>query len=303
MKTFATCNIKGGVGKTSAAVNLAYLAARSGHRTLLWDLDPQAAATYLLRVRPRVKGGGKALIRGTKPLDRAIKGTDFDNLEVLPADFTYRSMDLALDSAKKPLQRIARLLAPLEGEYDLVFLDCPPSMSLVSENVLHAADTLLVPLIPTTLSVRTFRPAHRVHRRLRRPPSRGAGVLLHGRPPQAPAPPDRRATVNRSVRRRGRDHPGPVAGRADDRPPRSRARVRAPEPGRALLRGALGRTAPADLVAPVVDPAIGTAQILRGLAWLPAPGPRQRDGSAARRSIVSPSPSATGWTARAHSAA
>jgi len=156
VKTFATCNIKGGVGKTSAAVNLAYLAARSGHRTLLWDLDPQAAATYLLRVRPRVKGGGKALIRGTKPLDRAIKGTDFDNLEVLPADFTYRNMDLALDSGKKPLQRIARLLAPLEGEYDLVFLDCPPSISLVSENVVQAADTLLVPLIPTTLSVRTF---------------------------------------------------------------------------------------------------------------------------------------------------
>ncbi len=156
MKTFATCNIKGGVGKTSAAVNLAYLAGRAGHRTLLWDLDPQGAATYLFRVRPHVKGGGKALIRGTRPLDRAIRGTDFDNLDLLPADLTYRSMDLALDSAKKPTQRLARLLAPLDGSYDVVFLDCPPSMSLVSENVLQAADTLLVPLIPTTLSLRTF---------------------------------------------------------------------------------------------------------------------------------------------------
>jgi chromosome partitioning protein len=156
VKVFATCNIKGGVGKTSAAVNLAYLASRDGSRTLLWDLDPQAAATYLLRIRPRVKGGGKALIRGTRPLDRAIRGTDFDNLDLLPADPTYRTMDLALDSAKKPTQRVARLLAPLKDEYDVVFLDCPPSMSLVSENVLNAADLLLVPLIPTTLSLRTL---------------------------------------------------------------------------------------------------------------------------------------------------
>jgi len=156
VKIFATYNIKGGVGKTSAAVNLAYLAGREGLRTLLWDLDPQGAATYLFRVRPRVKGGGKALIRGSRPLDNAIKGTDFDNLDLLPADFTYRNMDLALDAAKKPTQRIARLLAPLTGEYDIVFLDCPPSISLVSENILHAADTIVVPLIPTTLSLRTF---------------------------------------------------------------------------------------------------------------------------------------------------
>ena len=74
MKIFATYNIKGGVGKTTAAVNLAYLSAADGCRTLLWDLDPQGAASFLLRIKPRVKGGGKALIRGTKALDDAIKG-------------------------------------------------------------------------------------------------------------------------------------------------------------------------------------------------------------------------------------
>jgi chromosome partitioning protein len=156
MKTFATYNIKGGVGKTTTAVNLAYLAARDGHRTLLWDLDPQAAATYLFRIRPRVKGGGKALVQARRPLEDAIKGTDFGNLDLLPADFTYRNMDLALDAAQKPTRRIARLLAPLATDYDVVFLDCPPGISLVSENVLRATDTLLVPLIPTTLSLRTF---------------------------------------------------------------------------------------------------------------------------------------------------
>jgi cellulose biosynthesis protein BcsQ len=156
VEIIATCNIKGGVGKTSAAVSLAYLAARDIRRTLVWDLDPQGAATFLLRVRPHVKGGGKALIRGTRPLDRAIRRTFFDRLDVLPADFSYRRMDLALDNAKKPTQRLARLLAPLAGVYDTVFLDCPPGLSLVSENALHAADLLLVPLIPTTLSLHTF---------------------------------------------------------------------------------------------------------------------------------------------------
>jgi chromosome partitioning protein len=156
VNTLATYNIKGGVGKTASAVNLAYLAARDGHRTLLWDLDPQGAASYLLRVRPRVKGGGKALVRGKRSLDQAVKVTEFDGLDLVPADFTYRNLDLVLGEAKKPTQRIARLLGPMTDDYDLVIVDCPPGISLVAENVVHAAGTLLVPLIPTTLSVRTL---------------------------------------------------------------------------------------------------------------------------------------------------
>ena len=156
MNVFATYNIKGGVGKTSTAVNLAYLSAREGHRTLLWDLDPQAAATYIFRVRPRVKGGGRGLVTGKRPIEAALKATDFDNLDLLPADFSYRNMDLELDDEKKRTRRLGRLLRSVAGDYDVVFLDCPPSISLMSENVLHAANTLLVPLIPATLSLRTF---------------------------------------------------------------------------------------------------------------------------------------------------
>jgi chromosome partitioning protein len=156
MKIYATYNIKGGVGKTSAAVNLAHLAARGGYNVLLWDLDPQGAATYLFRVRAKVKGGSRALVDGTRSLDDAIKATDFDGLDLLPADFRYRNMDLQLDDMRRPTRRIHQLLRPFEDEYDVVFLDCPPSISLLSENVMHAVDTLLVPMIPATLSVRTF---------------------------------------------------------------------------------------------------------------------------------------------------
>ena len=152
----ATYNIKGGVGKTSAAVNLAYLAARDGARTLLWDLDPQGASTYLFRVKPKVKGGGGKLVGGKSDVDALIKGTDFDRLDLLPADFSYRHMDLALDATKKPTRRLKRVLAPLTREYDYIFLDCPPSISLVSESVFEAADALLVPVVPATLSSRTF---------------------------------------------------------------------------------------------------------------------------------------------------
>ena len=156
VKVYATYNIKGGVGKTSTAVNLAYLAAASGRRALLWDLDPQGAATYLFRVKPRVKGGGRGLVSGKRPVDDAVKATDFDNLDLLPADFSYRNMDLELDDAKKRTRRLDQLLSGVADDYDVAFLDCPPSVSLVSENVLRAADVLLVPLIPATLSLRTY---------------------------------------------------------------------------------------------------------------------------------------------------
>jgi chromosome partitioning protein len=163
---FATYNIKGGVGKTSAAINLAYLAARDGARTLLWDLDPQGACTYLLRIKPKVRGGGRKLVRLKGDVDQLIKGTDYDGLDLLPADFSYRHMDLALDGFKHPTRRLARVLEPLRAEYDFMFLDCPPSISLVSESVFEATDWLLVPVIPATLSSRTFEQLDRALARL-----------------------------------------------------------------------------------------------------------------------------------------
>jgi len=156
MRIYGVYNIKGGVGKTATAVNLAYLSAREGYRTLVWDLDPQAAATYYFRIKPRIKGGGRKMMRGKRELDTLIKGTDFENLDLLPADFSYRNMDLILGDAKKPAIQLMKLLRPLSQEFDRIFLDCPPSISLVSENIFRAADAMLIPTIPTTLSQRTY---------------------------------------------------------------------------------------------------------------------------------------------------
>ncbi len=156
MKIVGVYNIKGGVGKTATAVNLGYLAAEAGLRTLIWDLDPQGAASFYFRIKPKVKGGSKSLIKGKRELDDLVKGTDFENLDLLPADFSYRHMDLDLEDSNKPTKQLLRLLRPLSAEYDLVLLDCPPSISLVSENTFRAADMLLIPTIPTTLSARTL---------------------------------------------------------------------------------------------------------------------------------------------------
>lgn len=155
MKVLATHNIKGGVGKTATAVNLSYLCAKDGLRALVWDLDPQAAATFYFRVRPK-KSGGRRIIRGKTNLDKHIVGTDFENLDLLRAHFSYRNMDLALDSTKHPAAQLRRLLQPLAEDYDCIFLDCPPGISLAAESVFHAAHALLVPTIPTTLSLRSL---------------------------------------------------------------------------------------------------------------------------------------------------
>lgn len=147
---------KGGVGKSTTVANLAYLAARSGRATLLFDLDPQGATSFFFRVRARVKGGVHGLLGKGGQVERRIKGSDFENLDLLPADPSYRHLDLALDDRKKRRQRLRKLLAPLRRQYDCIFLDCPPNLTLVAENVFRAAEVLLVPVIPTPLSVRTL---------------------------------------------------------------------------------------------------------------------------------------------------
>jgi chromosome partitioning protein len=153
MSIIAVYNIKGGVGKTATSVNLAYLSARQGSRTLLCDMDPQGSASFYFRIRSPKKFSSKKLLKGGRHIEENIKGTDFPSLDMLPADFSYRNIDIALDEFKKSQQRLRKVLQPLQEEYDRIFLDCPPNITLLSENIFFAADYILVPVIPTTLSL------------------------------------------------------------------------------------------------------------------------------------------------------
>ena len=157
MKVVAIYNLKGGVGKTTTAVNLGYRAARSGLRTLIWDVDPQAASTFYLRIKPKIRGGAKRLFRRSEGgLAPHIKASDFENLDVLPGDYRHRDNDLLLGMESKSVRRVRRLLKELRGDYDIVLLDCPPSIGRSMEAFLATSDAVVVPVVPTTLAVRTM---------------------------------------------------------------------------------------------------------------------------------------------------
>lgn len=156
MKIVSLYNSKGGVGKTATAVNLATLAAHAGLRVLLCDFDPQGAATFYLRVTPEGRGRPGKLLRNPGAADKRIRGADTPRLDILPAHLEFRHFDRHLNKASQPGRRLIPLLEDLGQDYDLVVIDPPSGIGRLAENLLHASDLLLVPVIPSPLSLRAY---------------------------------------------------------------------------------------------------------------------------------------------------
>ena len=156
MKTWAIYSLKGGVGKTATAVNLAYEAAAAGHHVLLWDLDPQGAASWYLGVDEASGLSAKKIVAGKAALGRHVVATAHERLSVLPGDRSYRQWDALIHEARSPRKVLETLIEPFSESYSLLVLDCPPGIGALATSVLRAADRVLVPVVPTPLSLRAL---------------------------------------------------------------------------------------------------------------------------------------------------
>jgi len=155
MKILSFYNIKGGVGKTATSVNIAYLASCEKKKVLFWDLDPQGAATYYFLLQSSSSPWLKAVIKGKDDIHDYIQKTENNNLNVIPSDFSFRMIDIFFNDKKKSEKRFINLFTKLRKEFDYIILDCPPGISLLAENILYLSDLIIVPTIPTPLSLRT----------------------------------------------------------------------------------------------------------------------------------------------------
>jgi len=156
MKILSLYNLKGGVGKTTAAVNLAYAAAQDGFNVLLCDLDPQGASSYYLQTPPPSAMKTAKLLKGKSFAHNLIRQTEFIHLDILPAHLEFRNLDRKLEDGKHSETALESLFKGFRTDYDLIVADAPAGLTLLSENLFQLSDRVLVPTIPSTLSLNAF---------------------------------------------------------------------------------------------------------------------------------------------------
>ncbi len=155
MLAIALYNLKGGVGKSTVCIHLAWLAAQSGFRTLLWDLDPQGTATDFLQVE--TDRNPACLLHTPQRLNDLLHPTPWEGLSCIPAKLKNRKLAARLKDLKSTRRGFRKVLASLKKDFDYLFLDCPPALDNLAETVLQDAHFVLVPLTPSEFSLGTFR--------------------------------------------------------------------------------------------------------------------------------------------------
>lgn len=156
MFVIALYNLKGGVGKTASCVNFAYLSAQDGYKTLLWDIDPQGSTTFYYHAKQKFKGGIKKMLSQDADLEDAVMNTDYEKLDLIPADHSGKGLDVLIEEMRTSKKKLKGIVNQFKDLYDFVFIDCPPGLSALAENIFIASDIVLMPIIPTTLSIRTY---------------------------------------------------------------------------------------------------------------------------------------------------
>ena len=144
-RTIAIANQKGGVGKTTTAINLTACLAEAGQKVLLIDLDPQGNTTSGLGLKAGARSVYEAVL-GRAPLSETVVRTCVDGLWLAPADIRLAGAELELVGLENREYRLKTALKTVERDYDLIFIDCPPSLGLLTVNALTAAQRVLVPI-------------------------------------------------------------------------------------------------------------------------------------------------------------
>ncbi len=155
MKIIALYSPKGGVGKSVTSVNLSYLLSADGKKTLLWDFDPQGASSFYFQVEQELSKKIEDIFTEKKSLRKSITKTQYANLFVLPSDFSFRNLDLIIDAMKKPIKKLKNTISEV-NDYDFLIIDSPPGFTNLNKLISKISDTILVPVIPTYLSLRTL---------------------------------------------------------------------------------------------------------------------------------------------------